>query len=116
VPVAAQSLLVAESPGQRLAERDADILDRVVRVDMQVAAGLNHRGRSGRGGNLLKHVIEEGDAGGEATLAAAVEIQPNGDPGFERIPGNFCLPHRDTIAGWHFGSGEKFGLLLPNLW
>jgi hypothetical protein len=63
-------------------------------------------------GDLFKHVIEEGDAGGEAAPAAAVEIQSNGDPGFERIPGNFCLPHRDTIAGWHFGSGKKFGVLL----
>jgi hypothetical protein len=37
MPVPPQTLLVAQCLGQRLAERDADILDRVVRVDMQVA-------------------------------------------------------------------------------
>ena len=34
---------------ERLAERDADVLDRVVGVDVQVALGLDRRGRSGRG-------------------------------------------------------------------
>jgi hypothetical protein len=87
-------------PGQRLAERDADILDRVVRVDMQVARGLDIEVDQAMAGNLVEHVIEEGDAGGEASPAAAIEIQTNGDPGFERIPGNFCLPHRETIAEW----------------
>jgi hypothetical protein len=84
----------------------------VVRVDVQVAAGLNLEVDQPVAGNLIEHVIEKGDAGGESTLAAAIEIQPNGDPGFEGIPGNFCLPHRDTIAEWHFGTGEKLGLLL----
>jgi hypothetical protein len=51
-------------------------------------------------GDLLEHVIKEGNAGGEVPAPAAVEIQPDGNPGFERISGYFRLPHRGSIAGW----------------
>ena len=37
--VAADAALVAERLAQRLAEREADVLDRVVPVDVEVAAG-----------------------------------------------------------------------------
>src|SRR5581483_8170021 len=39
--VAGDAALVAERLGEGLAERDADVLDRVVLVDMQVALGAN---------------------------------------------------------------------------
>ena len=39
VAVADDALLVADRRLERLAERDADVLDRVVRVDVQVALG-----------------------------------------------------------------------------
>ena len=35
--VAADALLVAQRPRDRLAERDADVLDRVVQVDREIA-------------------------------------------------------------------------------
>jgi hypothetical protein len=82
----------------------------VVRVDVQVAFGFHFEVDQAVPRNLLEHVIEKGDAGGEAALAAAIEIQSNGDPGFECIPGNFCLPHRETIAGWQKTSGLKKNL------
>jgi hypothetical protein len=101
---------LSPSPGQRLAEGDADILDGVVGVDVQVAVGLNFEVDQAVPGNLLEHVIEKGDTGGEAALAAAIEVQANGDPGFECIPGNFCLPHRETIAGWQKNVGFEENL------
>ncbi len=48
--VAADAGLVTERPGERPAERDADVLDGVVVVDMQIAGGAGRRGRSSRGG------------------------------------------------------------------
>ncbi len=49
VAVAADALLVAQRLGHRHAERDADVLDRVVGVDVQVALGAHGRGRWRRG-------------------------------------------------------------------
>ena len=63
--VAAHALLVADRLGQRLAERDADILDGVVRVDVQVALRLDLEVDHAVTGDLVEHVIEEADAGGE---------------------------------------------------
>ena len=47
--VAREPRLVAERLLDRLAERDADVLDRVVRIDVQIALGVDRRGRSCRG-------------------------------------------------------------------
>jgi hypothetical protein len=113
VTITAQPLLAAERAPQRLAERDADILDRVMGVDVEVAAGFDLQVDQPVAGNLLEHVVEKRHAGGEAPLTTAIEVQANRDAGFERIPGNFCLPHRDTIAEGHVGSGKRFSWLSP---
>ena len=71
----------------------------MVGVDIHVTARFNREVDQSVAGNLLKHGIEEGDGRGEAALAAAIKVETNRDPGFERIPGNFCVPHRESIAG-----------------
>jgi len=96
--VATQAPLVTQRARQGLAQRDADVLNRVVRIDVQVTTRNDVEVDQSVPRDLLEHVVEEGHAGGEIPPPAAIEIQPDIDPGFERVPGDFCLPHRDTIA------------------
>ena len=74
VAVAAHALLVADRLGDRLAERDADVLDRVVAVDVQVALGLDLEVDQAVARDLVEHVVEERHAGGELRRAGAVEV------------------------------------------
>lgn len=95
--VAADALLVADGLGQRLAEGNADILDRMMRVDMQVAFRLDLQIHHAVARDLVQHVVEEGHAGSQLGLACAVEVEANRDLGFERISGDFGLPHWSTV-------------------
>src|SRR5258706_15475810 len=92
--VAADSLLVAQRLGDRHAERDADLLAGVVRVDLQVAFRLHFQVERSVARDLVEHVVEERDAGGKARLAAPVEVE--GDPhlGLPCIALDFGLAHR----------------------
>ena len=54
VAVAADAGAVAERLVERLAERDADVLDRVVGAGLQVALRASTRGRAGRGGRAAR--------------------------------------------------------------
>src|SRR5690606_33488077 len=85
VAVAADALLVAEGPGKGLAEGDADVLHRVVVVDVGIAHRLDVEVDKAMAGDLVEHVFEEGDTGVEAGLAAAIQVQADRDPGFEGI-------------------------------
>jgi hypothetical protein len=72
--VAADALLVAHRLGHRLAQRDAHVFDRVVAVDVQVAFGLDVQVDQAVAGDLVQHVVEKGDAGGQLGLAGAVKV------------------------------------------
>ena len=66
VAVAAHAFLVADRLRERLAERDADVLDRVVRVDVQVALRAStSRSKHAVARDLVEHVVEERHAGRE---------------------------------------------------
>ena len=93
VTVARQPLFIAPGFGQRLAKGDADIFDRVVGVDVQVALGLNIQINQAMPGNLVKHVIEKGNAGGKLALTGAIKVEAHGDLRLQGITGNFGLPH-----------------------
>ena len=74
VAVAAQAPLVTHRLGKRLAERDAHIFHRVVAIDVQIALGLDVEVDQAVARNLIEHVIEEADAGGQAGNTVAVEV------------------------------------------
>ena len=56
--------LVAQRLGQHLAEGDPDVLDRVVGVHLEVAAGRHLEVEAAVPAELADHVVEEGQAGG----------------------------------------------------
>ena len=73
--VAADAALVAERLGQGPAEGDADVLDGVVVVDVQVAGGADVEVDQRVAGELVEHVVEEADAGRVVVPAGAVEVE-----------------------------------------
>src|SRR5688572_12775624 len=87
--IAADALLVAHRLVHSLAQRDADILHRMVPVDMQVPLGLDIQVDEAMPGDLVQHMVEETYARGELRLAGAVQVDPDGDLGFRGVAGDF---------------------------
>ena len=65
--VAVDAALVAERLFERLAEDDADVFDGVVRVDLQIALGVDVQIDQAVAREQVEHVIEEPDAGVRST-------------------------------------------------
>src|SRR5690606_27757183 len=63
----------------RLAESDADVLDRMVRIHGQIAARLDRQIDETVARHLLEHVLEEGETGLQARAPLAVESHGHGD-------------------------------------
>jgi hypothetical protein len=80
--LAAQRLL------HRLPQGDADVLDGVVRIDVQVALRLDVEVEHAVAPHLVEHVIEERDAGGEPGAPGAVQIDAHGDLRLRGVPGD----------------------------
>ncbi len=93
VTVAAQSFFVADGPGQRLSEGDADVFHRMVRVDVQVAGGFDFQINQAVTDDLVKHVVEKRNAGGKFSLPRAIKIQADPNLCFQCVSADFCLPH-----------------------
>ena len=88
----------AERGLDRLAERDADVLDRVVLVDVEIALGAQAQVEAAVAREQLQHVVEKADAGPDVVSAAAVERQPDGDRRFRGLPFNHAAPHRTSSS------------------
>ncbi len=79
--IALDALLIPHRLGQGHAQRDADILHRVVAIDMQIPLGLDVEVDQAMAGDLVEHVFQEGYPGGEPGLARAVQIDADADLG-----------------------------------
>ncbi len=79
---AEDAALRAERALDGFAERDAGVLDGVVLVHVEIAADGEIEIEGAVAGDLLEHVIEETNAGGDAGFSAAVEIEAQADIGF----------------------------------
>src|SRR5690606_13499164 len=66
-------------------ERERDVLDRMVLVDVEVAAAFDLEREPAVLADLLEHVIEEADAGPRDRLRLAVEIDLDADVRFARL-------------------------------
>src|SRR5258706_10837182 len=100
---------VADRLGEGLAERDADVLDGVVRVDVQVALGVHLQVEHAVARHLLEHVLEKRDAGGELGHALAVQVEPEVDLRLFRVALDFGRSHfnasRNAATSIRFSSG-----------
>src|SRR5439155_27141316 len=96
VAIAPNARLVAKCLLDRSAERDADILDRVMRVDVQVAVRANVEIDQAVAPDLIEHVIEKRHAGGERRMSAAVQVDVDGD----RRLGGLALDVDNTRRGF----------------
>ena len=79
--VALDAALVAERFAQRLTQRQRDVLDRVVLVDVQIAGALHVEREAAVLAELLEHVVEEAEARLRARFGLAVEIDGDTDVG-----------------------------------
>ena len=82
--VTRQPLLVAERLRQCLAERDTDILDRVVCINVQVTARIDLQVDQAMTGDLIQHVVKETDACRQLRLAGTLQVELDADLGFQR--------------------------------
>src|SRR6185295_14547076 len=112
VAVAAQPLFVAHRLRHGLAQRDADVFDRVVAVDVQVALGDDLEVDQPVAGDLVEHVVEEADAGGQLGHARAVEVEGDADLRLGGVAGDIrfavCAHHRLALKAsiiFTFSSG-----------
>src|SRR5207249_72165 len=85
-PEAPDPRLRAQRLLERLAEDDADVLHRVVVVDVCVAAGLDRQVEEAVLGQQIQHVIKERDRRADLPLAGPVQDQPDLDPAFGGVP------------------------------
>ena len=76
--VAGDAGAVAERLVERLADADADVLDRVMGAGLEVAARLDAEVEAAVAGQQVEHVIEEADAG--VALAGAVAVEREARP------------------------------------
>ena len=67
--------LLPSAVEHRLAERDADVFDGVVLIDVEVARGLHLQVEAAVARDQIQHVIEKADAGAVVVAALAVEGQ-----------------------------------------
>ncbi len=103
VGVAGQTLLVAERHGEGLPQGNADVLDRVVVVNMSVALGADGEINQGMARELVEHMVEEPDPGRNVGNARPVEIEADLDA---RLLGFACdrtLAHGESRARETFG-------------
>ena len=119
VGIAGDAFHVAERLAQRCPKRDADILHRVVLVDMEVALGVDRQVDQAVAGDLVQHVVEEADAGLDPALAGAVEVDGDRDVGFLGFARDGGAAHGivslasalyqglDAIAIFRAGAGDR---------
>ena len=109
--VAPDPALVAERLRERLTDRDADVFDAVVRVDVQIAARFDLEVDQPVPRHLIEHMVEKGDPGMEIRLTGAIEIQRHADLGFLRIALYLCCAWAhggSLIKGLYSITQDKF--------
>ena len=84
LPEAGDPGSIAERLGERRAEDEGDVLDRVVLVDLEVAVGADGEVEQAVVGERAEQVIVEPDAGVDRPVALAIEPERDRDVGLAR--------------------------------
>ncbi len=90
-------LAVAERLRQGQAQRQRAVLDRMVAVDMQIAARLHGQVEQAVDGDVGEHMVEEAHAGRDLVRAAAIQAQPHKDIGLVGGPVDLGDSHKDIL-------------------
>src|SRR5690606_10586466 len=91
--VAAHAGLIAHGGGKGLAQRDADIFHGVVVVDVDVTVAMDVEVDQAMAGDLVQHVVQEGDTGVDTLTAGAVKIDGYPNTGLLGVAGNVGCTH-----------------------
>ena len=94
--------LVAQSAGDRGAQHDADVLDRVVGVNLDIAPRPHLQIEQAVAREGVEHVVEEGHARIHIGRTRAVEVDLDGDIGFLRRAKNRSLPGHTAYPPFTF--------------
>lgn len=105
--VTPDTLLVANGFGNCLPERYADILDRVVGIDMQIPFSTDVEVNQAMTRDLIEHMVEKGNTGIQFLLAGTVKIKRDPNLGLAGVSYHFCFALDRHIEG---ASGHKAGL------
>ena len=98
---------LADRIGQRLAEHDADILDRMVCIDMQIALGLHIEVEQPMPGECRQHMVEESYPGVDVGFTRTVEVEADENIGL----GGFTAEVGSACHGvWPTTMADKFKL------
>lgn len=102
------ALAIAEGLVERLAEGNAHIFVGVVIVNFPVALGAHVKVEQAVGGNLVQHVVEEGNAGVGVALAGSFEGQADAHVGFAGFAAEAGTAERSGGGGCG-GSAQGLG-------
>ena len=98
VPVAAHAFFLTDGFGKCLAERDADVFNRVMGIDVEVASRFDFDIEYGVPRDLVEHVIEKRNLRRKTGAARTVEVQPHTDLCLEGVAADL------RISSAHLGS------------
>ena len=76
---------IVDRRGHRLAERDADVLNRVMRIDVQITLRLDVEIDQAMARDLIEHMLEKGQTRMQIGLAGPIEVDRYRDLGLEGI-------------------------------
>ena len=85
MPVALYAASITHCFGEGLTQGNADIFHGVMRIDVQVAIGLNVEIDHAMASNLIEHMLQKRESGIKLRITLSVEINTNGDLRFQSI-------------------------------
>ena len=113
--VAADAFFVAHGLRHRLAQGDANVFHRVVAVNVQIAFAGNLQIDQAVASDLVQHVVEKTDAGGELGLTRTVQIQTHTNLGFGGLASDFSLTHEACFEVGFRGEHDTIAPLQARL-
>ena len=88
--IASYALLVAHGLAEGLTEGDAEVFDRMVGIDVQIATGLDIQVHEPMTRHLIEHVLEKRDPRVEPALPGPVQVDGRPNLGFEGVAADLC--------------------------
>jgi hypothetical protein len=107
---AVNALAIAEGFREELPEHDAGVFDRVVLIDVEVAAGLEREIEAAVLREQLEHMVEKANARRYIVATASFELERALDLGLFGVPGYGGGSHE--VYQWALASCDKAGRWL----